>query len=177
MNCPDLSPVFDLYRADRLTPTRRREMLSHFQACAECRRAAFEAEPSILFALESPVFEVSPDQVASILENVRVGVALAEASRKLESTSAGRGKSRRLGALSAAALLLLSFSSPSRRNRPTTPVSMARSLPASAVSAAPKPEGDGGLLPASATIYEWNPATAAPNDPKIVWIVDRSLDL
>jgi hypothetical protein len=32
-------------------------------------------------------------------------------------------------------------------------------------------------MPSSATIYEWNPGTASPDDPKIVWIVDRSLDL
>jgi hypothetical protein len=32
-------------------------------------------------------------------------------------------------------------------------------------------------MPATATIYEWNPGTASPGDPKIVWIVDRSLDL
>jgi hypothetical protein len=32
-------------------------------------------------------------------------------------------------------------------------------------------------MPASATIYEWNPGTGSPGDPKIVWIVDRSLDL
>jgi tRNA(Met) C34 N-acetyltransferase TmcA len=177
MNCPDLAPAIGLYRADELGSSKRQEMLSHLRECGECRRQAFEAEPSILFAVEDHPAEVPEDQVESILENVRIGIAIAETSRKLESTSAGRGKSRRLGALSAAALLLLSVSSPSRRNRSVIPASVARSIPAAAVPTAFQPEGDGGLLPASATIYEWNPATAAPNDPKIVWIVDRSLDL
>lgn len=177
MSCLDLTPAIALYRSDQLRTPERRELLSHLQECAGCRRQAFEVEPSILFAIESRPEEVSQAQAESILENVRIGIALSQTSRKLGSTSALRGKSRRLGALSAAALLLLSVSSPTRRNRPTAVPSVVTAVPAAAVPAEFSRDGDGQLLPASATIYEWSPATAAPNDPKIVWIVDRSLDL
>jgi hypothetical protein len=34
----------------------------------------------------------------------------------------------------------------------------------------------GGILPAEATIYDWNPG-AGPEEPRVVWIVDRSLDI
>lgn len=177
MNCPDLISAIDRYRSDELGSPELGALRSHLRECGECRLRAFDAEPSILFAVENRPVEVTPEEVQSVLENVRIGIALSQTSRRIETNSGGRGKSRRLGALSAAALLLLSVTSPSRRTRAPIPASAVRELPAAAVPAGFEREGEGGLLPASATIYEWNPASAAPNDPKIVWIVDRSLDL
>jgi hypothetical protein len=54
---------------------------------------------------------------------------------------------------------------------PAAPAAFARAHPAAA------DRGEEALAPATATVYEWNPASNSPDDPKIVWIVDRSLDL
>jgi hypothetical protein len=37
-----------------------------------------------------------------------------------------------------------------------------------------EPAGSKGNLPADATIYDWNPGGGQP---RVVWIVDRSLDI
>ncbi|MFN2386795.1 MAG: hypothetical protein ABR576_11015, partial [Thermoanaerobaculia bacterium] len=34
----------------------------------------------------------------------------------------------------------------------------------------------GGRFPEDATIYDWNPGSSR-NEPRVVWIVDRSLDI
>jgi hypothetical protein len=157
----------------------------HLASCEACRAEATGAEPTLLFA--RPVRdEVSETDRQRILTAVRTGVELIETERRI-----GR-RSRRLAgpaaAAAVAALILLIPGSQGSRSarRPDAsgavdgPQKLA-SAPAPAVTASSglRPAGwteEAGPQPSDSTIYDWNPG-AGREEPRVVWIVDRGLDI
>jgi hypothetical protein len=169
------------FLADDLDRSARRSAGDHLRDCGDCRLRALEADPSVVFRLAlSPEPAVSAEESQEILENVRIAIAIRQASRKIERPPlGGLGVRRTAAALAAAALLSLTASSPmTRRSGRSASPSPVPSPPAAAFAHAASPDrSDDALAPATARVYEWNPASNSPDDPKIVWIVDRSLDL
>jgi len=178
--CPPVVALSEAYRDERLSGDDRREFRAHLVSCDECRRTAIRHDPAILFALApAPAPEAGDAEARAILENVRAALAIRDASRKLDRSVSARHGRRTAAAVGIAALVALTFSAPMSRRRPL-PVSTAAAAPRGIRNAATKivrPGAEEPSLPSSATIYEWNPGAASPDDPKIVWIVDRSLDL
>lgn len=175
--CGSLAARVEAYRDDRLAGEERRAFRDHLASCASCRGEAIASEPTLVFAVAAAPRPVADAEARAILENVKAAIAVREAGRRLEN-GAHRGR-RPAAALGAAAILALAFSAPLAR-RPSAPVAARPPAPAGIAGAANRivrPGGEESSMPTSATIYEWNPGTASPDDPKIVWIVDRSLDL
>lgn len=177
--CRALAARVDAYREERLPAAERRAFREHLAACAPCRSAAIAAEPTLVFAVAPPAPPVGDSEARAILENVKAAIAVREAARRAE--SGGRHGRRSAVALATAAALALAFSTPLVRRPVSSPAAAARpARPAGIAGAANRivrPGSEEPSMPSSATIYEWNPGTASPEDPKIVWIVDRSLDL
>jgi len=176
--CRTASARAEAYRQDRLAEAERLAFRAHLAECASCRRDAIAADPTLIFAVAPAPPPVGDAETRAILENVKAAIAVREADRRLRGNGARRAR-RSAAALGAAALLALTFSAPVARRS----VSIAAARPAGpggiagAANRIVRPGSEEPSMPSSATIYEWNPGTASPDDPKIVWIVDRSLDL
>ncbi len=166
------------YLEDALGAEDRREFREHFASCEACRDEIARIEPSLLFMRVIPE-EVASEDVSRILSGVRAGIALAETERRV-GRSRGRIR-RRAGALaSAAALAALTLVVPGGGPAARHPREAVAAVP---ILAAPAPgfspvtqPATSGTFPADATIYDWNPG-AASEEPRVVWIVDRSLDI
>jgi anti-sigma factor RsiW len=171
-DCRALPARLDAYRSDRLADEDRRAFRGHLAECAECRAEAIASEPALAFALAPPPPPVGEAEARAILDNVKAALAVRETGRMLE-RGVLRGR-RAAAGLGVAAILALAFSAPLSRRPPVAVPSAVRPAPPAGIV---RPGGDEPSMPASATIYEWNPGTSSPEDPKIVWIVDRSLDL
>jgi hypothetical protein len=157
----------------------------HLTSCDACRAEAAGAEPTLLFA--RPVRdEVSETDRKRILTAVRTGVELIETERRI-----GRRSRRLVGpaaAATVAALILLIPGSQGPRSAGRSDASAAAdtpqklaSAPAQAVTATAglQPAGwteKAGPPPSDSTIYDWNPG-AGREEPRVVWIVDRGLDI
>ena len=184
--CPILRTSFDDYLADTLPTPQRRILREHLAACEDCRRAALEKDAT--FALARP-FSPEPLEAADaarILESVRTGVALSRTEKRLRQNGARRATGRRMAgsvAAAAAALalaLLIPGGSPARR------VETAAAPPAASASeksSAVQPLQLQVVRPvepaassSEATIYDLNPG-AGREEPRVVWIVDRGLDI
>jgi anti-sigma factor RsiW len=162
------------YLEDNLIAADARAVREHVAACPACRDDAVARDPSLLFARAGSE-EVSSEDVAAVLAGVRAGLALRKTERKL-----GSGRSRRrLGATAAAAALAaMVLVLPGSGRRPAETLTVATPAPAAAAPGF-SPAGaasPGGTFPADATIYDWNPG-AGTEEPRVVWIVDRSLDI
>ncbi len=148
----------------------------HLSSCDHCRDEIVSREPSLLFA-RVVRDEVSSEDVARVLSGVRTGIALREAERKLAvSRLSGR---RRLAALaSAAAVAAMTLLLPGTVRLPARTAATAVSPPVetAAPGFAPAARGSSRTFPADATIYDWNTG-AGVEEPRVVWIVDRSLDI
>ncbi|HEY6065329.1 MAG TPA: zf-HC2 domain-containing protein [Thermoanaerobaculia bacterium] len=175
------------YLEDALAAGDRRELREHLRSCEACRREIARIEPSLLFAGVA-ADEVSSEDVATVLSGVRAGIALAQAERKVgRSHGISRRRPaamsrRRMAAMAgAAALAAMTLVRPGGRTvdrNPTEAVASAPAVvaPAPATGFAPAGQKPTGTFPADATIYDWNPG-AASQEPRVVWIVDRSLDI
>jgi hypothetical protein len=164
------------YLEDGLSTEDRRTYREHIGSCETCRESVLDIEPSLVFARVRPE-DVSSEDVERVLTGVRAGIALAEAERR-----AGRARNRghhRVAAMaSAAALAAMTLVLPGSRpaaRRPAEPVAVAPSAPAEGFAPAAQ-TAPSGTFPAEATIYDWNPG-ATSEEPRVVWIVDRSLDI
>ncbi|MDQ6893444.1 MAG: zf-HC2 domain-containing protein [Acidobacteriota bacterium] len=141
--------------------------------------------------------EVSPDETARILAAVRTGIELKQAERRLGSPAR---RAFRISASVAAAAFVAALAGSSGVFRapkadsaavPAGPASGSApgiqrgsaslapaAVPESAGAVSPFAEARGPVrgqkLPADATIYDWNPGGGQP---RVVWIVDRSLDI
>ena len=182
MSSPCLDELrMDSFLSDSLGRADRAAAADHVRSCADCRLRALEGDPAAVFRLAlSPEPSVSDEETRQILENVRVAIAIRQASRRIERPAASwPGLRRTAAALAAAALLSLTASSPMSRTsrRAASPARGSSPAPSAFVRAAAPERSDDALAPATATVYEWNPGANSPDDPKIVWIVDRSLDL
>ena len=188
-SCPDARARFASYAAEALTSEERRAVREHIAACEACREEAATADATLLFAGTAPVEDVSAAEMARILEGVRAGVALKQAERRLGRTlvrSRERGEGgRRLAAAiaAAAAVALFTLALPGglseRAAAPLAPAAAAKAVtPGFArVSAFANGSADGSAESAgTATIYEIAPGEG-PDEPRVVWIVDRSLDI
>jgi anti-sigma factor RsiW len=150
--------------------------------------------------------EVSAEETARVLAAVRTGIELRKAERRVEGGSKRRlPRTFGFGAAAsvAAAVLVAVLAGTSGGFRSGKPVPAALAVSATASSPAPQrvvgapasvsaevPHATGGgrvspfaeasgpamgqKLPADATIYDWNPGGGQP---RVVWIVDRSLDI
>jgi anti-sigma factor RsiW len=185
--CAILRGSFEDYLSDALPVPQRRILREHLAACPVCRDLASAQDPTILFA--RPIREEIPEgERQQILAAVRTGVALMETERRI-----GRSSRRRLGGAAAAAavaaLVLLSPGSGVRRSPQASLADGAGTRPASAAAgvAAPAAAQEFVLEPAGlaeeaeppsshATVYDWNPG-AGRGEPRVVWIVDRGLDI
>lgn len=183
--CPILraSLSFEEYRRDALPAPQRRILREHLAACAECRNLAAAEDPTMLFARPFTPEALPEEDAQRILANVRTAVSFAETERRLRRTS----RRRVAGAAAAAAAfgaLLLAPGGGARRVETLATSFTARPTPAP-VAAAPSelaasselgsPGEDEGIS-TEATVYEWSPG-AGREEPRVVWIVDRGLDI
>jgi len=178
-SCRQIRGRFDDYSAEALTREQRRAVREHLASCEECRRVAAAADPLFLFAgaAEPPV---PPAEISRILEGVRSGIAWKQAERRVEAPSRRRRWSI-LGAAAAALLLtLLAPGAPPRRDAPAAVAGPRQSADTGFAPAAIAPPQAPGVtsgtqkFPADATIYDFNPGAGQP---RVVWIVDRSIDI
>lgn len=184
--CSAIDVRVEAYGRETLPENERRELRTHLAACPACRERALAADPAIVFAVPAPAAAddagrriADETEARFVLENVKAALAVRAASQKLDRSPSIRHGRRAASGLAAAALVALALSGSGRPRR--AEIASARSSVSSGLRGATKivrPGADESpSMPSSATIYEWNPGTASPEDPKIVWIVDRSLDL
>lgn len=181
-SCETVREQLPLYLADSLDAADRHEFREHLMSCPGCQARLAGVEPSLLFARVGPE-DVSAEDVARVLSGVRAGIALARTERRVGRARRG---SRRVAAMaSAAALAALTLVLPGSARRPadgvTTPLAASAPAPRAGLPAAPgfspaSEKAPSATFPADATIYDWNPG-AASQEPRVVWIVDRSLDI
>jgi anti-sigma factor RsiW len=183
VSCEKFRATLPGYLEDSLDAPERHEFRDHLASCPGCRDGFASVEPSLLFARVTPD-EVSDGDVAKVLAGVRAGIALAETEKR--AGSARRGSRRRVAAVAAsAALAAMTLLVPGSGRRPAdavaTPVVASAPAPATVFPAgrgfSPASEkAPATTFPADATIYDWNPG-AASEEPRVVWIVDRSIDI
>jgi anti-sigma factor RsiW len=183
LSCREARARFEGYAAEGLAVEERRAVREHLGMCAACREAAAARDPLLVFAA-SPAVPTCPEETSRVLAAVRAGIALKQAQERLEAPAARR----RVGALAAAAaalaLTLLAPGAPGYRapSPSSVPPAERAAVKSSFVPAAnPTPpsevfekSGGTGKYPADATIYELNPGAGQP---RVVWIVDRSIDI
>jgi hypothetical protein len=169
--CAILRGSFDDYLADALPAPQRRILREHLAACADCGKRAAAQDPTFLFARPLRA-EVGAAESAQILSAVRTGVALLETERRIQ-----RGSSRRYagGIAAAAALAALLLTVPGERRQAELTASRPVPSPAAPVQPAALAAEPGAEL-SSATVYDLNPG-ASREEPRVVWIVDRGLDI
>jgi anti-sigma factor RsiW len=182
-SCGTVRERISPYLADALTADDRREFREHLASCPACRDRVAGVEPSLLFSRVGPE-EVSAEDVARVLAGVRTGIALVRTESRVG--RARRGSRRSVAAMaSAAALAAMTLVLPGSGRRPddTIAVPLTASAPAPGADFAPakgfspaSERAPSATFPADATIYDWNPG-AASQEPRVVWIVDRSLDI
>lgn len=175
VSCGEARARFESYAGDALPSDQRRAIRAHLADCEACRQEAFSSDPSLLFAA-APAEAVSAEETAAILASVRSAIAVKTAERRLV-----RHGNRSVVAAAAAVVALLAIVVVRSGNRvehvrrPAAPAAQAQAAaPAPAPfspAAQPRPVTK---FPADATVYDWNPGGGQP---RVVWIVDRSLDI
>jgi anti-sigma factor RsiW len=180
--CERTRAALPAYLAESLGESERRALRDHLAVCAACQAEAAAADPTVLFAFANPP-EVSPAEVASVVESVRAGIALRQAERRIAPPAPYRPSRRgaRAAAVAAVLLLTLAISSGPPRSVPSAPSAPAvKSLEAASAGQNPTPgvsvvaSPEGAPKASGATVYDWNPGAG---EPRVVWIVDGSLDI
>lgn len=183
LSCEAIRARFGSYSAEDLAGEERRALREHLKICAGCREAAAARDPVLAFA-SAQAAPICPEEIGRVLAAVRAGIALQRVEKRLEAPALRR----RAGALaSAAAALALTLLAPGPAYRASSPSSVppaarqaveSRFVPAGNPAPAPPPEilqeRGAEKYPADATIYELNPGAGQP---RVVWIVDRSIDI
>jgi predicted anti-sigma-YlaC factor YlaD len=172
-SCGQARALWNAYSEETLATDERRAMREHLGQCRSCRDEAASIDASLIFSA-APAVSVSDEDVARVLAGVRAGVALKRAERRIARRPVRTWAS--VAVLVALAILLPGNRAGRRSAPPAVPsaASAAVQVPMSPaaspeVGAAPKTS-----LPASATVYDWNMDSGQP---RVVWIVDRSLDI
>ena len=180
-SCGEVRDRFEAYGSEALTAGERGAVREHLRSCEPCREEASAADPLFLFA-GAGAGPVPAHEAAGVLAAVRAAIALRTAERRLEVPKARR----RVGALaSAAAAVALTLLVPGAPPRPAPGNAVATRGGPAARSFVPasntSPTGEilpkaGGTkkYPADATIYDFG---SGAGQPRVVWIVDRSLDI
>src|SRR5580765_3862077 len=177
-SCRETRDRFEDYAAEALAREDRCALREHLASCEECRSEAAAADPLFLFARTGGE-SASASDVSRVLEGVRAGVALKQAERRIGPPASRRRWSAAGAAAAALLLTLLAPGAPARREAPAAaaPRQAAETgfAPAAApAEALPAPPGGAQRFPADATIYDFNPGAGQP---RVVWIVDRSIDI
>ncbi len=170
--CGILRGSFDDYLRDALPAPQRLILREHLAACVSCRDLAAAQDPTFLFA--RPLREEVPAADARrILEAVKTGVAFLETERRIGGASRRRFAG---GAAAAAAVALFLLAIPGGR-RPDAEVVARGIAPAPAAPVQPAALASEAVARTSeATVYDLNPG-AGREEPRVVWIVDRGLDI
>jgi anti-sigma factor RsiW len=174
--CDGVRERLSEYLEDALPAGEVRDFREHLFSCDDCRDEVVSLEPSLLFTRVTRD-EVSPEDVARVLSGVRTGIALRESERKLAASRLA-GRRRRAALASAAAVAAMTLLLPGTVRRPerTATAAVAPPLETAAPGFAPAARGSSRTFPEDATIYDWNPG-AGVEEPRVVWIVDGSLDI
>jgi predicted anti-sigma-YlaC factor YlaD len=183
--CPIVRESLADYLGERLPAPQRRILREHLAACAECRDTAAAQDASLVFARPFSAEDVASEESASILASVRTGVAHIEAERRIRAARPSRKRAARVAAAAAVALLALTIPAGSRRDARVASIPAALAVPTRVAPASSV--GGAGLAEAAlpeqaaspsegATVYELNPG-AGREEPRVVWIVDRGLDI
>ena len=160
------------YARESLSDASGRDVREHLRVCAECRVEAARLDPTLLFAA-IPAEPVDSAEVDSVVAAVRGAIDWREAERRVapassESVARSRRRTGRVAAAAAVFLLTLAVPSGLRSPAPRTGAASAEARPA-AVTREGTVKTSGG-----ATVYDWNPGAG---EPRVVWIVDGSLDI
>jgi hypothetical protein len=181
--CPIVREGIADYLGERLPAPQRRILREHLAACAECRNAAAARDASLAFA--RPIAEdVSAHEAVSILASVRTGVAHIEAERRIRASRPSRKRAVRAAAAAVVAVLALAIPAGRRQTRAAfvpaaapVPTGLATETePGSAALAAAALPEEIATPSEGATVYELNPG-AGREEPRVMWIVDRGLDI
>lgn len=176
--CERVRANLPAYGRESLEAGPRREVREHLAGCSACRAEAASIDPVVLFGTLSPE-AVSSADVASVVASVRAGIALRQAEGRIARRSARlhRAESGRRGirAAAAAAVVLLTLVVPSGLQPPPAGNEKAevRRAPSAEFSTVAGPDG-AARASGGATVYDWNPGAG---EPRVVWIVDGSLDI
>lgn len=164
------------YGRESLAAGPRQEVREHLAGCAACRAEAASIDPIVLFGTLAPE-AISPAVVASVVDSVRAGIALRQAERRIahRPVRRGEGRGRGIRAAAAAAVVLLTLALPSGLRSPSAGDEKAEvnRAPEAGFSAVAGPEA-AARASGGATVYDWNPGAG---EPRVVWIVDGSLDI
>ena len=183
--CAILRESFDDYLGDVLPAPQRRMLREHLTACAGCLAAAGEKDASFLFA--RPMAEdVAADETARILDGVRAGVGHIQTERRIAMATRRRFAGD-AAAAAAAIVALLVMTIPGGSDARREPEIAALPAPAPSPAASEQAAVSSGIAPAGlpaeaaapssgATVYDLNPG-AGRGEPRVVWIVDRGLDI
>ena len=195
--CPILRGSFGDYRRDALPAPQRRILRDHLAVCAECRALAAAEDSTMLFARSFAAEALPEDESRQILDNVRTAVTFAQTERRIRRTSRRRIASAAAAAAAFGALLLMApgggtdrvdtqvaaieeadeaapapTAADADRSSPSEVSASFAALPSLVQPAALETEG----VSNDATVYEWSPG-AGREEPRVVWIVDRGLDI
>ena len=101
MSCSPWRSLLSERSIDELAPSRRQEFLQHLQGCPTCRRAAAEADPTVVFSL------LPSETVEAVeVEEIRKTVGAVRRVREIEA-SWGRRARRGMAVGAMAALVVL----------------------------------------------------------------------
>ena len=175
-SCAETRARWEGYAAEALEAGERRAVRDHLAECESCREEAAPADPGLLFSQMASA-RVSDEEVEQVLAGVRAGIAFKRTERRF-----ARRPARGWASVAMIAVVLLLLSSQRTGRAPTNPRagsetasrSAAVEVPAESAASplsegAPKPSSSG-----NATVYDWS---SDRSQPRVVWIVDRSLDI
>jgi len=199
LSCREALAALPGYAAETLDRELRQSLRDHVATCGDCREVAVHTDPGMLFTGSARISPTTDEEVAQILAGVRAGIAWRQAERKLTGDSrlrrgtppSPRARRRRGAAAAAAAVVALALlvpASTSRRgpravsNFAAPRVEAQTQAQAQAKASGPvvpaarpaSPEVPASKFPADATIYDLSKGVG---EPRVVWIVDRSLDI
>ncbi|HEY2797252.1 MAG TPA: zf-HC2 domain-containing protein [Thermoanaerobaculia bacterium] len=190
--CAIVRASFEDYRSEALPAPQRRMLREHLRGCDACRAAAAAEDPTFRFA-RSLNETVSEGESREILSAVMTGVDLLRTERRIR----GPRPSRRLrigsAAAAAVAAAVLVSTGWGILQSPAMPTAGGVPVPASTAMISAQPTSSSAhtdvtaLQPAAmsedapapspdAIVYDWNPG-AGREEPRVVWIVDRGLDI
>ncbi len=180
-SCPKVRARLAGYAAEMLGAEERRAVREHLADCPSCFEEAAASDGTLLF-VRAGSEEVPAEEVARVLSAVRTGIALKTAQLRLDARNSRRPVVALASAAAAVVLLLALPGSPSRRQERAPEAAGPRLekaaagetfLPVAEPEGSEKRKPESGV-PAEATVYDWNPGG---EQPRVVWIVDRSLDI
>jgi anti-sigma factor RsiW len=180
--CPIVRESLADYVGEHLPAPQRRILREHLAGCEECREAAAARDASLVFARPFAAEDVAPDEAASILASVRTGVGHIEAERRIRASRPSRKRAVRVAAAAAVSVLALTIPAGSRRDARVAPAPAAPAVPTRVAAASSAGLAEAALPEEAAspsegaTVYELNPG-AGREEPRVVWIVDRGLDI